>query len=450
MEHLFSISELANEFSTEKDAILFYEKKRLLFSGKKRVTGLAYSEFDKFRLKFIVNAKNADYALGDIESLIGKIDPAKPEERQLTELINYGENKFNELKQSLSDMDMLEQINVTCDMELLSPYLKDIHTLKSRSAVSDFNRLKLIKTAPDQNPTPKLLHKKPIQQVTTKQIEPVSDSTRVKYLQRGLYAAIALLLLMIGVYFLSFMGLRPSSSQRSLSQEKSIVHGRIQQETNTPESLAPVTPDLQKETGVNDISESFTEVETSDNAAEDTITVGNSGDTPIGIMEETVMERNKEIFARVYRDTGATVSSNTTTGKPGTNEAPASKSEIELEKAINPMPQDNPSASKEDTENVSITPRPANIETQTQTILKSIDTSSPAVSIPSDSATPEEITASAAMATFLEKVSEPPEKSEPSTPKVERKSKPAANKSKPAKKNNRKRPKKNRPGKTAI
>ena len=53
LDRLFSINELADEFGIDKDAILFYEKKELIFPGKRRVLGLSYNEFDKFRLKFI-------------------------------------------------------------------------------------------------------------------------------------------------------------------------------------------------------------------------------------------------------------------------------------------------------------------------------------------------------------------------------------------------------------
>jgi len=79
-----------------------------------------------------------------------------------------------------------------------------------------------------------------------------------------------------------------------------------------------------------------------------------------------------------------------------------------------------------------LSPPPANIETQKT--IKSADASPPAVGDTSDSAISEETTASAAMATFLKKISKPPEKSELSTPKIEKKSKPAADKPKPAKK----------------
>jgi len=416
-EQLFSISELTNEFSIGKDAILFYEKKRLLFSGKQRVTGRAYSEFDKFRLKFIVNAKNADYTLGDIKSLIGKIDPAKSEEIQVVELIDSAENKFDELKQSLPDMDMLGQINVTCDMELLTAYLKDIHALKSRSAVSDFNRLKLVKNADNHKQTTLLVHRKPNQRITTKLRESESVPMQVKYLQRGLYAAIALLLLMVGIYFLSFMGFPQSSSQRTLSQEKIVAGGKIQQENNIAKSLAPLSPGQQIKSGTNDIPGLAAEVETSN-----------------GIMEETVMERNKEIFARVYRDTGGTVSSDTTAEPPVTAEAPVSKRDSGPEKATKPTSQDDSLASEEDTDTVSIIPPSVTIETQTQTTLESADTPSPAVSDPSDSAISEETTASAAMATFFKKISKSPQKSEPPTPKIEKKSTPTADKPKPVKK----------------
>ncbi len=125
-----SISDLANEFHVSKSAIELYGVHRLLQPISGKTTQPVYRPLDKARLKFIARAKEADYTIGDIKDLIGVLDLEKDEIDQIEESLVYCKNKSAALTDTLEDLDALEQINVTCDIELLEAYKTDLNNLK--------------------------------------------------------------------------------------------------------------------------------------------------------------------------------------------------------------------------------------------------------------------------------------------------------------------------------
>ena len=125
-----SLNELTNALQINPGAIELYASKKLISVNPGLPDSKVFSPLDQVRIRFIINAKNADYSLGNIRKLIGDLDPIKTFTDQIDECMIYGKKVYSQLEESLNGMDMLEQINVTCDMELLSSYLKDLNNLK--------------------------------------------------------------------------------------------------------------------------------------------------------------------------------------------------------------------------------------------------------------------------------------------------------------------------------
>ena len=126
----FTITELAEEFSIDKDLIRRYENKKLLSPAISKSNSSLYNPCDKIRLKFIIQARHADYSMGKIEELIGKISPHLSESDKLKESISYAEEKYNAMREGINAVDVLEKINISCDLELLAMYLQNLNRLK--------------------------------------------------------------------------------------------------------------------------------------------------------------------------------------------------------------------------------------------------------------------------------------------------------------------------------
>jgi DNA-binding transcriptional MerR regulator len=125
-----SITDLVNEFHVSKSSLELYGIHNLLLPIPNQQSKPAYRPLDKVRLKFIVRAKNADYTIGNIKELIGALDSKKDEADQMEESLIYCKKKAAELTESLEELDALEQINITCDLELLEAYITDLNKLK--------------------------------------------------------------------------------------------------------------------------------------------------------------------------------------------------------------------------------------------------------------------------------------------------------------------------------
>jgi tetratricopeptide (TPR) repeat protein/DNA-binding transcriptional MerR regulator len=422
---LFSISELAEEYSIDEDAILFYENKKLLFSGKKRAIGRTYSEFDKFRLKFIINAKNADYAIGNIETLIGKIDPHRPEPFQVKELIEYAESKYKALKKSLAGMDILEQINITCDLELLARYITDVNTLKSRAAISQLSRLKLVKSADEPEPAPISMPEQPIQRETSTPVEPGLGSNTIKHRPRSLYIVLAsVTILMIIIYLLAFDGLRPTPWLTSVFKENQSQIHLIQEDKRSPSTQAKASLEMQMQPERSQLPDSSFEDNFSNVPAGDNVSEMDSKDSSPDMLNQTVMERNKEIFAKVYRNLGAADSQNTT----ASTEQSDDKKTIEPERDTKPMSRSDSIAASKDVKEVSAMPALAKSESTTPLISKNADVSPPAVNERSDSTISEKTPKSPSMAAFMKKITAPPNQPDSSIAEIKPVSRPAPKK----------------------
>ena len=125
-----SISDLTQEFDVSKKIIERYGAHRLLTPMPRKSDSYSYSPFDRIRLQFITRANLANYSLSDIKELIGLLDQNKSMEDQIEAGLAHSKRKFSQQQDNLKNQDVLEQINISCDLRLLEPYIKSLTNLK--------------------------------------------------------------------------------------------------------------------------------------------------------------------------------------------------------------------------------------------------------------------------------------------------------------------------------
>lgn len=114
MDH--SISDLAEAFSVTPRTLRFYESKGLL-NPKRQGVSRVYSEKDKVRLELALRGKRLGFSLEEIKEIIELYDPSQPDDpRQLYFLLRKLHqkrkdliNKFNDIKETLNAMDLIEE-----------------------------------------------------------------------------------------------------------------------------------------------------------------------------------------------------------------------------------------------------------------------------------------------------------------------------------------------------
>lgn len=113
---VFTIGELAREFSVTHRALRFYEDKGLL-NPKRRGTTRLYSRRDRARLMLLLSAKRLGFALGEIREMLDLYDLR---DGQVTQ-IRFALRKFNEqrdilLQQKQEVESALTHLDRTCDV----------------------------------------------------------------------------------------------------------------------------------------------------------------------------------------------------------------------------------------------------------------------------------------------------------------------------------------------
>ncbi len=93
-ETYVSLAELANALHVSHSAIESYGSQKLISPRPDHPNSKVYSALDQIRLKLIVHAKNADYAVSKIRKLIGELDPTKDAVQQLDESMIYGKKNL--------------------------------------------------------------------------------------------------------------------------------------------------------------------------------------------------------------------------------------------------------------------------------------------------------------------------------------------------------------------
>lgn len=112
----YSISDLAQAFTLTPRTLRFYETKGILVPKRHGVSRV-YSEKDKVRLELALRGKRLGFSLEEIKEIIEMYDPSQPEDpRQLYFLLRKLHakrkdliNKFNDIRETLNAMDLIEE-----------------------------------------------------------------------------------------------------------------------------------------------------------------------------------------------------------------------------------------------------------------------------------------------------------------------------------------------------
>jgi len=100
----YSISDLSKEFDITTRSIRFYEDQGLLSPTRKGQTRI-YNQRDKVRLKLILRGKRLGFSLAETGKLFELYDVDKTSATQLTSIMTLINNKKNDLKQQLEDIN---------------------------------------------------------------------------------------------------------------------------------------------------------------------------------------------------------------------------------------------------------------------------------------------------------------------------------------------------------
>lgn len=108
---LFSIGDLAQEFSITTRAIRFYEDKGLI--APRRVSGVrAYNRRDRARLILILRGKRLGFSLDDIAEYLSLYDADPSHVTQLKHLENQVSSAIVKLEQQRADIDLtIDELN---------------------------------------------------------------------------------------------------------------------------------------------------------------------------------------------------------------------------------------------------------------------------------------------------------------------------------------------------
>jgi len=181
-----SISELAEEFQISQSSIELFSVHGLLTPISKNSTRSAYCQFDRVRLQFITRAKNADYSLGNIKELIGRLDPKQSEEDQIDAGLVHTKKKYGELQDRLENEDALEKINISCDIGLLETYINDLNKLKYN--LPDIDLVNITISADEYESSP---HNSELGQFETTQFNKASSIRKLLIIVAGIIVIVS-------------------------------------------------------------------------------------------------------------------------------------------------------------------------------------------------------------------------------------------------------------------
>ncbi len=128
MADLFTIGELATEFSLSPRAIRFYEDQGLLSPSRAGTTRI-YAKRDRARLQLILRGKRLGFSLADIREFLGLYDADRGKHRQMAMTLERTRARIAELEIQLQDITVtLSELRVMADG--IVAYQRDADTTK--------------------------------------------------------------------------------------------------------------------------------------------------------------------------------------------------------------------------------------------------------------------------------------------------------------------------------
>lgn len=130
MTELFSIGDLAAEFSLSPRAIRFYEDQGLLSPSRAGTTRI-YVRRDRARLQLILRGKRLGFSLADIREFLGLYDADRGKHRQMAMTLERTQTRIANLEVQLRDITMtLSELRAMAD-EIVA-YQRDADATKPK------------------------------------------------------------------------------------------------------------------------------------------------------------------------------------------------------------------------------------------------------------------------------------------------------------------------------
>ena len=130
LTELFTISELAAEFSLSPRSIRFYEDQGLL-SPSRAGTTRVYVKRDRARLQLILRGKRLGFSLADIRDFLGLYDADRGKHRQMALTLERTQARIAELEIQLQDITVtLSELRAMAD-EIVA-YQREADTTRSK------------------------------------------------------------------------------------------------------------------------------------------------------------------------------------------------------------------------------------------------------------------------------------------------------------------------------
>ncbi len=105
MPDLFTIGELAAEFSVSPRAIRFYEDQGLL-APQRAGTTRVYAKRDRARLKLILRGKRLGFSVAEIGEFLRLYDVDRTKRLQMTAALDGTRRRIRDLEQQLADLTL--------------------------------------------------------------------------------------------------------------------------------------------------------------------------------------------------------------------------------------------------------------------------------------------------------------------------------------------------------
>ena len=105
---MFTIKQLAKEFNTTPRTLRYYEELKII-KPKREGSQRIYSQTDKQRLEFTLQAKELGIALSDLTEIFELYDESQKEETQLFRFIHLLRAKQRELELKQANLEIIKK-----------------------------------------------------------------------------------------------------------------------------------------------------------------------------------------------------------------------------------------------------------------------------------------------------------------------------------------------------